>query len=67
MMSCPISFPPLPVFGRPMLNDLDEGPQMYEAMYNVQVQAHLARDSGTALPQHCLCAKWHHFHYVVHY
>lgn len=28
-----------------MLNDLDEGPQMYEAMYNVQAQAHLARDS----------------------
>uniref|UniRef100_A0A673ZAV7 E3 ubiquitin-protein ligase CBL n=1 Tax=Salmo trutta TaxID=8032 RepID=A0A673ZAV7_SALTR len=51
MMTCPLSLLPLPVFDRPMLKDLDEGPQMYEAMYNVQAQAltasllHLARDS----------------------
>uniref|UniRef100_A0A8C7HHM6 E3 ubiquitin-protein ligase CBL n=1 Tax=Oncorhynchus kisutch TaxID=8019 RepID=A0A8C7HHM6_ONCKI len=50
MMTCPLSLPPLPVFDRPMLKDLDEGPQMYEAMYNIQAQAlsaslpHLARD-----------------------
>ena len=60
-MSCPLSLPPLPVFDRPMLKDLDEGPQMYEAMYNIQAQAltaslpHLARDSGTALSQNYGC------------
>uniref|UniRef100_A0A4W5RQ61 E3 ubiquitin-protein ligase CBL n=1 Tax=Hucho hucho TaxID=62062 RepID=A0A4W5RQ61_9TELE len=42
---------PVPKPPQPMLNDLDEGPQMYEAMYNAQAQAltasqlHLARDS----------------------
>lgn len=60
-MTCPLSLLPLPVFDRPMLKDLDERPQMYEAMYNVQAQAltasllHLARDSGTALSQHYGC------------
>uniref|UniRef100_A0A8C7CS50 E3 ubiquitin-protein ligase CBL n=1 Tax=Oncorhynchus kisutch TaxID=8019 RepID=A0A8C7CS50_ONCKI len=47
MAETPVPKPPQPTSlnSWPMLNDLDEGPQMYEAMYNVQVQAHLARDS----------------------